>query len=367
MTSALTLANTLAGASTPTAAQIGSLVQSISQAYSAFTTESANFPSPAAINNSLRMSLYFAMAAQALATKNAPSNSILGRLQISAFHLAEAQTSMQGTSSSGFSRSSAHFTMTAATSVIGSADTRSSASFTGTVAPGGLGAILSDTATPLSVANAATTASMPGTLPYDLANVSVMIAGRAAQVIQVSPSRVDFFVPADAPTGSQEILITSLDGYVSRGSVIVAPVSPGLFSVSNVGTGMGLLMNASTVASPGNFSVVTPENFGNDKRTRLMLLGSGISTGLANTDKTNDINSGGVVLVNLAESVTVEAKTASGQVFNLTVEYAGAQGNAAGLDEVIAVLPASMAGTGNVTLTLVAGSLRSNGINITIQ
>jgi uncharacterized protein (TIGR03437 family) len=195
----------------------------------------------------------------------------------------------------------------------------------------------------------------------------VTIAGRAAQLIQVSARRVDFYVPANLLPGTQEVLVTSEDGYVSAGTITVTQVAPALFAAGGNGSGVGFVLNAYTMAASTGFAVTTPENPGSDKRTRLALFATGLSSGLANATASNDINSGGVSLVNLAESMTVEAQTTDGKVFQLAVEYAGAEGNAAGLDQVVVVLPAALSGVGNVSLTMVAGSQRSNSVTVSIK
>ena len=52
---------------------------------------------------------------------------------------------------------------------------------------------------------------------------------------------------------------------------------------------------------------------------------------------------------------------------NIQVQYAGGGGGFPGLDQVNAVLPASLAGKGNVTIQLTAASLSANTVNFTIQ
>ena len=75
----------------------------------------------------------------------------------------------------------------------------------------------------------------------------------------------------------------------------------------------------------------------------------------------------GIPLFNLAESVRVEARTQSGMVYNLTVEYAGKQNSSPGLDQVNVILPAELKGAGSVELTVITGSLRSNTATVTIK
>jgi uncharacterized protein (TIGR03437 family) len=146
----------------------------------------------------------------------------------------------------------------------------------------------------------------------------------------------------------------------------VAQSAPALFSNAGNGIGEGAIMNAVTLQT-GPFDVSTGINFGSDKRTRLLLLATGLSAGLANSSAAKYVKFGNLVLPNISDAISVEAKTTDGTVFQLPVEYAGPQGGTPGLDEVIVVLPADMKGAGSVTLTIVTGSIRSNSVGVMIR
>jgi uncharacterized protein (TIGR03437 family) len=235
------------------------------------------------------------------------------------------------------------------------------------VAAGSLATVVGNSSgNPLSGQSGAITNADGGSLPFDLAGASVTIAGQAAKIIQASPTKVDFIVPDGVPAGNQEVLVTSIDGFVSEGTINVTQATPALFSASGNGIGEGVIMNAVTL-QPGPFDVTTGINPGSDKRTRLLLLATGISNGLSNRTASNDVHFGNFLLPNIADAVSVEAKTTDGRVFQLPVEYAGPQGTAPGLDEVIVVLPAGMKGAGSVSVTVVTGSVRSNSVGVTIR
>jgi uncharacterized protein (TIGR03437 family) len=105
-----------------------------------------------------------------------------------------------------------------------------------------------------------------------------------------------------------------------------------------------------------------------DPRTRLTILTSGISTGAANTNSANDVLLGnGKTIANLAESVAVEARTSDDKVYMLAVEFAGAQGTLAGLDQVNVALASELRGAGSVQLTLVVNGVRSNTMRVMLQ
>jgi uncharacterized protein (TIGR03437 family) len=52
---------------------------------------------------------------------------------------------------------------------------------------------------------------------------------------------------------------------------------------------------------------------------------------------------------------------------SVPVSYAGPQGGFVGLDQVNAQLPASLAGSGNVTIQVTASGIAANAVNITFK
>jgi uncharacterized protein (TIGR03437 family) len=205
-------------------------------------------------------------------------------------------------------------------------------------------------------------------MPFELAGASVTIAGRAAPLRYVSPSRVDFCVPDGMTPGEAEVIITSQDGTVSRGTVMISAFAPGLFTQNGAGRGAGASANA-FAAGFDTFDVLTPQNFGVDKRTRVRLAATGVGARSSlNTVTANDLLSpGGEVLANFAESVTVEARTATGRTLNLPVEFAGEDGGVSGLAQITVVLDPELRGAGVVELTLIVGGQRSNSVTIGVR
>ena len=186
------------------------------------------------------------------------------------------------------------------------------------------------------------------------------IAGRAARLISVSPSRIYFCVPAEVPVGVAEVIVTSQEGYVSRGTTTIAALAPGIFTLNGDGMGYALVLNAVTLKS-GEFNVTTPGNFGTDKQTRLMIFASGLSSGgVLNTDPSNDVILGTSIFPNIAESVVVEARTIDNRTFQLPVEFAGPSGRTWGLDQINVRLIGELKGAGIVELTLIIAGQRSN-------
>jgi uncharacterized protein (TIGR03437 family) len=92
---------------------------------------------------------------------------------------------------------------------------------------------------------------------------------------------------------------------------------------------------------------------------------TGLSTGLPNWDRGNDVFlPNGQRLENLAEVVSVEARTADGRTLLLPVEYAGFQGEVRGVDQVTVIVPPQLNGAGRVQVTIIAGGVRSNSLII---
>jgi uncharacterized protein (TIGR03437 family) len=313
----------------------------------------------------LLAALYFSRAAAALSVDQASSAGVQNRLQIAASNLGLVKNLM---SPSGASESETSHAVLTAAPIIGSADTRSSASLAPTLAALSLGSILGDAAlSPLSVQTSYAAQTATGNFPYVLSGVSVSVGGKAAQLISVSPAQVNFLVPSGLASGTTEVIVTSDAGYVSRGTTTIAALAPALFSVSGNGTGAGVVLNAAT-GRQGPFDDLTPENFGTDKRTRLMLMATGISGGsVPNTNVNNDIHLGNGVLENYAESVAVEARVPDGRVFLLPVEFAGRQNMWGGLDQINIVLVSELKSVGTVTLTLIVGDQRSNSTTISMR
>ncbi len=356
---ALALANSTAYTATETAR----LAANIQQAYGVFQTETARFVSAEQIDVNLRAAYYFTCAATALINAGAPAVSVQNRLQIAEVRLAQAASLMQPETSAAL----AHSLSASAMPVIGIADIRSAGSLAPSVAAGSLGLVFGDTSiSPLATDTASATQSADGSFPYELSGVSVTVGGFAAQVISVSPSQVNFYIPAGVPAGAAELLVTSKDGKVSRGTTVIPAVAPAIFTKSGDGTGAAVAFNATTYFT-GDFDVTTEANFGADKRTRLMVFTTGISAGVDNRNLNNDILGPAGTILNFAESVKVEARTAGGLTLALPIEYAGRQNTMPGLDQLVVVLAPELKGAGQVELTLIAGGVRSNSATVFVK
>jgi uncharacterized protein (TIGR03437 family) len=232
------------------------------------------------------------------------------------------------------------------------------------VSPNAGAKVMTMSTTPFGTQTALASTGAP---QYELGNLSVTVNGRAAALLRVTPTQINFTVPSDTSGGLAEILVTSREGYITHGTVAVTGLNPLIFGYTGDANGLGAILDAVGFQSRA-FPVTGDGLFGLDTRSRLTILTSGISTGVTNTDVGNDVFLGnGQVMANLAEAVTVEARASDGRVFTLPVEFAGAQGGLAGLDQVNVVLVPELRGAGSVQLTLVVNGVRSNTMRATVQ
>ena len=272
---------------------------------------------------------------------------------------------MQGGSGGSQLQSLSAHSVSGSAAVIGIAETRSSATFAPIVAQAGLATVLAgDVARSPIVGSNVTLASASdsSTGQYEVAGASVTVGGIAAPVVALSPSQITFFIPPSVPQGEAEVIITSQDGYVSRGTVTVAAIAPGIFTTSNTGTGEAVAVNT-FISMRGAFSTTTANNPTSDKRTRVTLLTSGVG-GI----ETAGMNTGTQTrMQNFAHGVACEARTRDGRVRQLAVEFSGANGRFIGVEQIQIVLEDDLRGAGTVELTIITRGQRSNIATIEVR
>ena len=354
----------VAGDALLNASAFDSFIADLEQTYNDFTAERSMFNSAAQIDRYLFAAVFFAKSGDALAREAAPSSGVIDRLNKVDAYLSFCEDLMVSDTISQASVANANQV---------NARVDLSINQTSTAPLSGAGFMLSANA----AAKVMTTSVSPfgtqsgsagnGAPQYELANVSVTVNGRAAALLMVSPTQVNFTVPNGVTSGLSEIVVTSREGNVVRGTVAVTGLNPTVFGWSDDTTGQGAILDAVGLQSMA-FPVTGSGQFLPDLRTRLTIFASGISTGVANTDAGNDIRlSNGGIIANLAESVAVEARLGDGRVYTLPVEFAGAQGGLPGLDQVNVVLVPELRGAGSVQLTLVVNGVRSNAMRVTVQ
>jgi uncharacterized protein (TIGR03437 family) len=237
--------------------------------------------------------------------------------------------------------------------------------------------IVDPIATVVSAANSTGTAIAPGSLataygsdlakgtpgatslplPTTFGGTSLTIIDSAGTswpvpLIYVSSGQVNFYVPTGVATGSAQFTVTSGDGTQSAGSVQVATVAPGIFTLNsaNLAAAIGILVSSSGKQTPfqvykvsGGAVVANPINLGSaSDQVVLELYGTGIqAAGTSNVE------------------VTVGGT-------KVPVQYAG-KSSFEGEDQVNILLPHSLAGAGNVRVQVTASGIVANPVQITIQ
>jgi uncharacterized protein (TIGR03437 family) len=197
-----------------------------------------------------------------------------------------------------------------------------------------------------------------GVLPtvFDGTSVSIIdSAGRTtiAPLFYVSPDQVDFEVPATVATGLAKVVVDSNGVNQTAANVQISAVAPALFTLNNSGLAASYALRVSAggtqtveqVYSQDNTGLISanPINLGSSTdQAYLILYGTGFDT---------------------AGTSNVMA-TVNG--VNAPVLYAG-PGGSAGLDQVNILLPASLAGSGNVNVQLTAAGVVANPVQVTIQ
>jgi uncharacterized protein (TIGR03437 family) len=209
-----------------------------------------------------------------------------------------------------------------------------------------------------TAAAAATTSPLPTTLAGTTVKVRDSAgATRDAGLFAVLPAQVNFLVPAGTAAGDATVIITSASGNVTTGTARIVAVAPGVFAANADGRGAaaGVVlrvrdgvqsfeplvrldpMSNRFVAAPIDLGPAGDEVF-------VILFGTGIRG-------RSDL--AGVIAA--FSNVTV-APT-----------FAGAQGALAGLDQINLPLPRSLAGRGEVNVTLTVDGKAANVLQVNVR
>jgi uncharacterized protein (TIGR03437 family) len=207
-----------------------------------------------------------------------------------------------------------------------------------------------------NLATGTATASLP--LPTFLDGTTVTVTdsagvARLASLFYVSPTQVDFEIPAGVATGTATVSIENQNRTTQTATIQIANISPGLFQL-NAPLGLvaawvlpvisGTQQPLQPVYQVASGSVIPlPISLGpSTQQVYLEMYGTGIRN---------------------ANSVTV---TVGG--LGVPVLFVGAAPGYAGEDQVnIGPLPESLAGKGSVNILLTADGQAANTVNVTIQ
>lgn len=185
-------------------------------------------------------------------------------------------------------------------------------------------------------------------LPSELSGVSVRVKDaanveRAAPLFFISPSQINFIVPVGTATGTATLTVLRDGTPVGAGTLTIETVAPGLFTANANGQGAPAAVlfrlkadGSQSIEPVAAFNASTnrqeplPLDFGPETdRLFLILFGTGFRQRTALVDVTATL--GGTAA---------------------TVDFAGAQGDLAGLDQANLELPRTLAGR-NATLEVI--------------
>lgn len=194
-------------------------------------------------------------------------------------------------------------------------------------------------------------------LDYELNGVSINIAGIAAKLIYVSPTQINFILPDGLAAADGVEFTVNNKGVVSKGKFKALDSSPGIFTVTQNGSGAGAVA----------CQVVTKDADGNVLGTSYPPPPCTVSTTL--TDSYLLIFGTGIKYADLT-SVTVTVIKADATTQDFVPVYAGSQNQFPGLDQINLLLPTDFP-TGTVKLKIKATSagtaVESNVFEVVIQ
>jgi uncharacterized protein (TIGR03437 family) len=196
--------------------------------------------------------------------------------------------------------------------------------------------------------------------PTSLGGVSVMVqdaagASRLAFLLLVSPTQANIVIPAGTAPGPAIITVNTGSTLLSR-PILISNVAPGLFAANGRGSGFAAAQviyehsdGTQEVESIANFDAASQQWVGKpiqlgSEPAYLILYGTGIRHWSSNAGVTASING-----------------------LTLPAAFAGAQSQFPGLDQVDVLLPANLAGSGQVSVTVTADGLTSNAVSLLLD
>ncbi|HEX4947799.1 MAG TPA: DUF5666 domain-containing protein [Blastocatellia bacterium] len=75
-------------------------------------------------------------------------------------------------------------------------------------------------------------------LPTSLAGISVLVDGKPAQLFFVSPTQINYLVPASASLGVAKVEVVRVDRVLAQGAITLPGVSPSFFTANSDGKGV---------------------------------------------------------------------------------------------------------------------------------
>ncbi len=229
--------------------------------------------------------------------------------------------------------------------------------------PGGIGSAYGVNLATQAVIATDTDSTTPGIqLPTILGGTTVTVrdttgTARNAPLFYVSPGQVNYQIPTGTTIGAAMVTFTNSSGGVSTGTVNIASVAPGVFTVTQDGMGLAAaqiqrvtLANVQTFEDIAQFASGTwsaiPIDWKNQTDNLYLVL---YGTGVRNF-------SGQLPNVGIKIGLTT-----------LPVVYVGSQNFFTGVDQVNVFLPRTLAGSGLVDATLTVDGKTANTVKLNFK
>jgi uncharacterized protein (TIGR03437 family) len=211
----------------------------------------------------------------------------------------------------------------------------------GAIAPGAIISIFGNNLAP--AARAAT--SLP--LPTTLFDTTVTFNGVAAPLFYVSSTQINAQVPFETPTGSVTVQVQRADMTTGTQSVMVAPASPGIFTLLQQGVMVGAILHGK------DFTPVTPLAPAVAGET-LSIFATGLGA-LQQPIATGTIPPSPPPMTTGVPTVTIGGMPS-------LVSYSGLAARLAGVYQVNVLMPAVSAVNGTAMVEIKMGSVPSNDV-----
>lgn len=192
----------------------------------------------------------------------------------------------------------------------------------------------------------------------ELGGTTVEVNGRPATLLSAVPDRIVCVAPRETESGDATVAVKIFGTQVAAGGISVAPVAPGIILAGDSGIEEIDGYNAVT-HKEGPFPVETPENPGDDKRTRIFFRVTGIryADGRPPDGKPVDVS----------QYLRVEAADAEDQPLSLEVVSTGFDLFYPGVDLITVILPPEANRTPRVNIRVFVGDSASNTAVIRIR
>jgi len=190
-------------------------------------------------------------------------------------------------------------------------------------------------------------------LPRTLGNIKATIGGYEAPLFYADGGQVNAQVPFELTPGVATLVVTGKDSAGAPGTVTIVNAQPGVFTVSQSGTGQGVVLDALNNLVDSNHAV---------KAGEAVVI---YATGLGATNPPVATGQAAPAVPPLA-LVTTPVKVTIGGV-DAAVEFAGLAPGFVGLYQVNARVPAGVTAGNAVALVLTQNGVASNTVTIAVK